>query len=110
MRRSDTHIQKEELADLYSSLAYFTKFYDDAEDAVQTVMDAIKDIYVREYGESPDDAVKYLRNRRGAGRKSRLSPEDITTMKRMRAEGISVKDIASEYGISTVHVYSLLRK
>jgi hypothetical protein len=110
MRRTDTHIQREDLADLYSGLRYFSKYYDDAEDAVKTVMTAIRDVYIQEYGESPDDADRYLRNRRGAGRKSTLHPEDIACMKRMRAEGISVKNIASEYGISTVHVYSLLRK
>ncbi len=110
MRRTDVHIQREEIADLYSSLRYFSRYYDDAEREVMAVMSALRDIYAREYGEDLDKAAQNLRNRRGAGRKSSLSPDDIATMKRMRAEGARVADIAQEYGLSKVYVYSLLRR
>lgn len=110
MRRTRARIRMEELADIYSSLKYYTKYYDDAENEVQTVLQAIEDTYRREYpdAEFTDDFV--FHNRRGAGRKSRLSPDDRKQIALLRKQGVPVEQIAEQYNLEISYVYKIIRK
>jgi hypothetical protein len=108
MKRNRQYIRKEELADLYSALAFFTRIYDNAEAEIQTVMAEIERVYHEEYPYEPMNP-KYLENRRGAGRKSRLSADDREKLLRMRKEKMPVPEIAHELGISERYIYILLR-
>ena len=58
--------RKEELADLYSSLAFFKRMYDNAEAEIQIVMAAIEKVYHEEYPKKPLNT-KYLENHRERG-------------------------------------------
>ncbi len=42
------------------------------------------------------------------GRKARLSTEKISEMRRKRADGVKIKDLMKEYGLSKASVYRLL--
>ena len=110
MRRTRARIRMEELADIYSSLKYYTKYYDDAENEVQTVLQAIEETYRREYpdAELNDGFVFY--NRRGAGRKSKLSPDDRKEILSLRKQGIPVDQIAERFNLEVSYVYKIIRK
>lgn len=110
MRRTRARIRMEELADIYSSLKYFTKYYDDAENEVQTVLQAIEETYHREYpdAELTDGFVFY--NRRNAGRKSKLSPDDRKEIMLLRKQGMPVDQIAKQYNLEISYVYKIIRK
>lgn len=108
MKRGREFIRKEELADLYSSLAFFTRYYDNAEAEIQTVMAEIERVYHEEYPGEPMNN-EYLMNRRGAGRKSKLTAEDREKLRQMRREKHSADEIAKELGVSRRYVYMILR-
>ena len=109
MKRVREYIRKEELADLYSALTFFTRYYDNAEAEIQTVLSEIERVYHEEYPHEPM-STKYLENRRGAGRKSKLTVEDREKLRRMRREKHSAEEIARELGVSKRYVYMLLRE
>lgn len=109
MKRGREYIRKEELADLYSALKFFTRYYDNAEAEIQTVLSEIERVYHEEYPHEPM-STKYLENRRGAGRKSKLTAEDREKLRRMRREKHSAEEIARELGVSKRYVYMLLRE
>ena len=108
MKRNRSYIRKEELADLYSALAFFTRIYDNAEAEIQVVMAEIERVYHEEYPHEPMNN-EYLMNRRGAGRKSKLTAEDREKLLRMRREKRPVSEIANELGVTERYVYKLLR-
>lgn len=62
--------------------------------------------------EYPDEpmSTKYLENRRGAGRKSKLSAGDREKLLRMRKEKKPAPEIAHELGVSERYIYKLLRE
>ena len=103
-------IRMEELADIYSSLKFFSQYYDDAENEVKTVLQAIEDTFKREFpdAELNDGFVFY--NRRGAGRKSRLSPDDRKQIALLRKQGVPVEQIAKQYNLEVSYVYKIIRK
>lgn len=103
-------IRMEELADIYSSLKYFSKYYDDAENEVAVVLKAIEKTFKREYEdkELAEDFVFY--NRRGAGRKSKLSPDDRKEILSLRKQGIPAEQIAERYNLEISYVYKIIRK
>jgi len=109
MKRNRSYIRKEELADLYSALAFFTRIYDNAEAEIQVVMAEIERVYHEEYPHEPM-STKYLENRRGAGRKSKLSADDREKLLRMRTEKKPAPEIAHELGVSERYIYKLLRE
>lgn len=109
MKRGREFIRKEELADLYSSLQFFTRYYDNAELEIQKVLSEIERVYHEEYPDEPMNPA-YLSNRRGAGRKSKLTAEDREKLRRMRKEKHSAEEIAAELGISKRYVFMLLRE
>lgn len=108
MKRGREFIRKEELADLYSALQFFTRYYDNAEAEIQIVMAEIERVYHEEYPGEPMNA-GYLSNRRGAGRKSKLTDADREKLKRMRREKRPAEEIAKELGVSRRYVYMILR-
>ena len=110
MRRTRARIRMEELADIYSSLKYFTRYYDDAEEEIKTVLQAIEDTYKREYPDAELDDGFVFYNRRGAGRKSRLSPDDRKQIALLRKQGVPVEQIAKQYNLEVSYVYKIIRK
>lgn len=109
MKRGREFIRKEDLADIYSALQFFTRYYDNAEAEIQIVMAEIERVYHEEYPHEPMNPA-YLHNRRGAGRKSKLTAEDREKLRQMRREKHSAEEIAAELGISKRYVFMLLRE
>lgn len=111
MRRiQGMRIRMEELADIYSSLKYYAKYYDDAENEVQTVLQAIEDTYKREYPDAELDDGFVFYNRRNAGRKSKLSPDDRKEILSLRKQGIPAEQIAEQFNLEISYVYKIIRK
>lgn len=110
MRRTRARIRMEELADIYSSLKYYAKYYDDAENEVQTVLQAIEDTYRREYPDAELAEGFVFYNRRNAGRKSKLSPDDRKQIALLRKQGIPVDQIAERFNLEVSYVYKIIRK
>ena len=111
MRRiQGMRIRMEELADIYSSLKYYAKYYDDAENEVQTVLQAIEDTYKREYPDAELDDGFVFYNRRNAGRKSKLSPDDRKQIALLRKQGVPVEQIAEQFNLEISYVYKIIRK
>lgn len=108
MKRGRAYIRKEELADLYQALQFFTGIYGNAEEEIKTVLAEIERVYHEEYPYEPMDT-KYLMNRRGAGRKSKLSDADREKIRQMRREKHTVSEIAAALGVSERYIYKLLR-
>ena len=110
MNRTRAKIRMEELADIYSSLKFFTKYYDDAENEVKTVLQAIEKTYRREYPDAELDDGFVFHNRRNAGRKSKLSPDDRKQIALLRKQGIPVDQIAERFNLEVSYVYKIIRK
>lgn len=103
-------IRMEELADIYSSLKYFSKYYDDAENEVDVVLKAIEATFKREFKDKELDEGFVFYNRRGAGRKSKLSADDRKQIALLRKQGIPVDQIAERFNLEISYVYKIIRK
>ena len=44
------------------------------------------------------------------GAKAKLTPEQVEELKRKREEGVKIKDLMSEFGLSKASIYRLLSK
>ena len=108
MKRGREFIRKEDLADIYSALQFFTRYYDNAEAEIKIVLQEIERVYHEEYPHEPMNPA-YLHNRRGAGRKSKLSADDREKLRQMRRENRPAEEIAKELGVSRRYVYMILR-
>lgn len=91
-----------DLCELYSSLELFWKTYSDCEDEAGRLLQCVKSVYIRQYGEG---SLAALRNPRGAGRKTTCPEETREQISEMRRQGKSYRAIARETGIakSTLH-------
>ena len=70
----------------------------------ENLLEAIKGAYRRQGGE------QQIRNVRGAGRKSRIRPEQIYRAKELREKGYKIREIAEEMGYSTGFVHKLINE
>lgn len=89
-----------DLAELHAYLQLFHKVYDDREDEVTGLMETVQEIFVKNSGDVRHDgvliAMKTLKNPRGAGRKSKTTPETVSRIMGMFEGGKSIRKISEE--------------
>lgn len=98
-----------DLGELYTYLELFNKVYGGYESEAATILNGILEIYTEEYRvENADKALRELRNPRKAGRKSSITEEQKSEIKRLREAGKSIREISGETGVSRSSVQRLL--
>ena len=109
-RRNGTFMMERDLSELYTCLELFYKTYTTCEAEVRTVLEAIEDVYAREYHLSnPEQLHKVLRNPRNAGRKTKLEAIEIKRIHELSKCGNSIRKIAEETGIPRSTIQRNLR-
>ena len=93
MIRTSVHITiSEEWANIYSWLKYFNEYYDNADQEIQIVLNAIVEEFIKEeqlrnHPLTKDEAVSFLstipRNTRNAGRAHKFSAEKLPSYERI---------------------------
>lgn len=78
-------------------------------DALTTAYDALESDYKRVCEELQRMPAKEPHNARGAGRKPKITQEQIETAQRMHSEGLSSRKIAAEVNLSPSTVLRILR-
>lgn len=78
-------------------------------DALTTAYDALESDYKRVREELQRMPAKEPHNARGAGRKPKITQEQVETAQRMHAEGLSSRKIAAEVNLSPSTVLRILR-
>lgn len=91
---------------------------------------ALLKMYQASYGEVPESLIKDIEcrfkttytvcptsktplsitNPRGAGRKSKIEPEEKEQIKQMRSSGMAIREIAAKTGYSTGYVHKLIHE
>jgi Helix-turn-helix domain of resolvase. len=99
-RRNGLFMSEFDFSELYTCLELFYKTYTACEAEVKTVLEAIENVYAREYRlSSPEQLHKVLHNPRNAGRKAKLEPAEVERIRELSGRGYSVRKIAEETGI-----------
>ena len=98
---SRIEMKRTDLGELYILLEMYGRTYGGVP---ENLLETIKGAYRRQGGEKP------IRNARGAGRKSRISPEQICRARELREKGCKIREIAEEMGYSTGFVHKLINE
>lgn len=103
-------ITPQNLAELYTYLEFFVKYYDGFDQEAEVLMKGIREIYQEESNcKDPDEALRELRNPRNAGRRKKYSELDIKKLRQM-AKGKSIREISEMTGIPRSTVQRMLRE
>lgn len=99
-----------DLGELYTYLELFSKVYGGYETETAAVMAGILEIYTEEYRpRDADTALRELRNPRCAGRKSKLTDEQVSEIVRLRSTRMSIREISAVTGLSRSSVQRVLK-
>ena len=110
IRSSGCYMQEKDLAELYTYLLLFSKTYLCARDEAVVLLDAIRMVYSLEFScPDPEAALRKLKNPRNAGRKPHFSATIANEVKNLHEDGLSVRAISNQIGISKSSVQRLLR-
>lgn len=66
-----------------------------------------KDKYLKKYLDIKNNTVT-VKNERGAGRKNKFDKAQVEQIKELRAQGVSIKNIANEFGCSVGLIHKIL--
>ena len=97
-----------DLAELYRYLLLFKKTYDDCEKDVEKLSEIVREIFLEQSGLSEEKALDELKNPRHAGRKSSVDPEKESAIRKMRKDGVSIRNISEQVKVSKSTVQRIL--
>lgn len=98
-----------DFAELYSLLIHFRELYSGFDVEIDTLLEGIQCIFTSEYSyREPDEALQYLRNPRGAGRKTHYSDDYRQNVQDLYRKGMSIRAIAQKTGISKSTIQRIL--
>ena len=110
-RRTGLCMNEPDFGEVYTLLELFLKTYTTHEDEVKIVLDAILEVYMKDYRKKdPVRALHALRNPRRAGRKQAILSEAIQSVLLLHDEGESLRSIAEKTGISKSSVQRILNE
>ena len=97
-----------DLAEFHRYLLLFTKIYEDCEQDIKRVSLAVQDIFFEQSHLTDTEAMEKLRNPRHAGRKNSLNAEQISEIRAMRKDGLSIRKISEQMKVPKSTVQRVL--
>ena len=101
MKRNKTvGMTAHDLAELHGYLLLFSRVYDDMENEVMELIMTVREKLARDINATNaseiDAVIKMLRNPRGAGRKSKILPEEQEKVMHLYKDGNSIRKISEK--------------
>ncbi len=109
IRRQGVYMEVGDLLELQSLLSLYEKTYSCGQEEAVALLEAVQRVLSLEYDISPENAKKRLRNPRGAGRKPTYTEAQSLEVKRLRKEGLAIRNIAEQSGIPKSTVERILK-